>query len=478
MSDLEGTEDAAANAGAHFDAPKIAIVGRPNVGKSTLFNRLVGKRLAIVDDTPGVTRDRREGDARLGDLEFIVMDTPGLEVAPDAALEGRMRKQTDRAIEEADACLFVIDARAGVTPRDESFATFLRASGKPIVLLANKAESAAADGGVMEAFALGLGEPIAFSAEHGEGLAELYAALEPIVSDAAEAARHAADDEAVAWDDPRKPLRVAIVGRPNAGKSTLVNQMIGDERMLTGPEAGITRDSIGVEWRWRNEETGRDWPVKLFDTAGMRKKAKVQAKLEKLSVADTLRAARFAEVVVLLLDAQSPFEKQDLQIADLVLREGRALVLAANKWDLIDDKDAAARDIREKAARLLPQAPGAPIVFLSALTGRSVDKLMPAITRVYVDWNARIKTPDLNVWLQQAVERHPPPAVSGQRIKLRYVSQIKTRPPTFVAKCTRAEDVPASYRRYLVNSLRDAFDLPAVPVRLILDKPDNPFAKE
>ena len=455
---------------------KIAIVGRPNVGKSTLFNRLVGKRLAIVDDTPGVTRDRREGEGRLGELEFTVIDTPGVEEAPEAVLEGRMRQQTDKAIEEAAACLFLIDARAGVTVLDEKFADILRATGKPVILLANKAEGSAAEAGLLEAFSLGLGEPIAFSAEHGQGLPELYDALEPIV--AAEEGDEDEDeaDEESDWDDPLKPLRIAIVGRPNAGKSTLVNRLLGEERMLTGPEAGITRDSISVEMIWKGED--RDWPLKLFDTAGMRKKAKVQSKLEKLSVADSLRAIQFAEVVVLLLDADYPFEKQDLQIADLVLREGRALVIAVNKWDLVEDKDEAARRLREMADRLLPQAPGAPLVFLSAQTGRNVDKLMPAVTRVYVDWNARVKTHDLNEWLRAAVERHPPPAVSGRRIKLRYIAQTKTRPPTFVAQCTRAKDVPASYRRYLVNGVREAFDIHATPIRLILKQPDNPYSDD
>jgi GTP-binding protein len=454
---------------------KIAIVGRPNVGKSTLFNRLVGKRLALVDDTPGVTRDRREGDARLGDLEFIAVDTPGLEIAPERLLEGRMRMQTDRAIEEAAACIFLIDARAGVTPRDETFASILRAGGKPVILLANKAEGNAGEAGVLDAWSLGLGEPIAFSAEHGEGMGDLYAALEQFLSEESEEETPAPDDEA-GWDDPLKPLRVAIVGRPNAGKSTLVNRLLGEDRMLTGPEAGITRDSISVEWKWKGEN--RDWPVKLFDTAGMRKKAKVVSKLEKLSVADALRAIQFAEVVVLLLDAQQPFEKQDLQIADLILREGRALVIAVNKWDLIEDKDKVSKEIREQAERLLPQAPGVPIVFLSAETGRNVERLMPAVTRVYVDWNARVKTSDLNEWLHAATERHTPPAVSGKRIKLRYIAQTKTRPPTFVAQCTRAEDVPASYRRYLVNGIREAFSIPAVPIRLILKNPDNPFTDD
>ena len=453
-------------------AAKIALVGRPNVGKSTLFNRLAGKRLALVDDTPGVTRDRREGEARLGDLSFTVIDTPGLEEAPEAALEGRMRQQTDRAVEEAALCLFIIDAREGVTPLDKTFASILRASGKPVILLANKAEGAAGEAGVYDAYALGIGDPIAISAEHGEGLGDLYAAIEPYLTSEID---DEADEEA-AWDDPLKPLRVAIVGRPNAGKSTLINRLIGDEnRLLTGPEAGITRDSISVEWRWRGKD--RDWPVKLFDTAGMRKKARVQSKLEKLSVADALRAVKFAEVVVLLLDAEKPFEKQDLQIADLALREGRALVIAVNKWDLIEDKNDAMRNLREMADRLLPQAPGLPISPLSAKTGAGLNRLMPAVTQVYIDWNARVKTPELNDWLQEATSRHAPPAVSGQRIKLRYIAQTKTRPPTFVAQCTRAEELPASYKRYLVNGIRDAFDIKAVPIRLILKKPQNPYAK-
>ncbi len=453
---------------------KIAIVGRPNVGKSTLFNRLVGKKLAIVDDTPGVTRDRREGDARLGGVTFIAIDTPGLEEAPEAALEGRMRQQTEKAIGEAAASVFLIDARVGVTPLDQRFAQMLRKNGKPVIVVANKAESSAGEAGVLDAWSLGLGEPIAMSAEHGIGFGELREALGAVIAAAPDEEDGA--DEEESWDDPLKPLRVAIVGRPNAGKSTLINRLIGEDRMLTGPEAGITRDSISIEWRWRGPD--REWPIKLFDTAGMRKKAKVQSKLEKLSVADALRAIRFAEVVVLLIDAQSPLDKQDLQIADLVLREGRALVIAVNKWDLIEDKNEASKAVRETAETNLAQAPRVPIVFFSAETGRGVEKLMPAVTKVYVDWNARVKTPDLNTWLRAAVDKHPPPAVSGQRIKLRYIAQTKTRPPTFVAKCTRAEEVPFAYRRYLVNGIREAFDLWGVPIRLILDKPNNPFAEE
>lgn len=447
---------------------RVAIVGRPNVGKSTLFNRLVGRRLALVDDRPGVTRDRREGEARLGELALVVVDTAGLEEADPDSLEGRMRAQTETAIAEADAALFLIDARAGLTPADRHFAALLHRTGKPVVLVANKCEGAAGDPGFYEAFELGLGEPIAFSAEHGLGLADLTEALEQI--DAAREQQSLGAEMPDAGEDG--PIKIAIVGRPNAGKSTLVNRLIGEERMLTGPEAGITRDAISVDWEWN----GR--PVRLVDTAGLRRKARVQEKLEKLSVGDALRAIKFAEVVVVVLDVQNPFEKQDLQIADLVTREGRALVIAVNKWDTAADPDARLRELREAADRLLPQVRGMPLVPVSALTGYGLDRLMKAVFDIHARWNTRVPTGELNRWFAALIDHHPPPAVAGRRIKLRYVTQTTARPPTFVAFGSRTDAIPDSYRRYLLNGLRDTFGLVGVPVRLHLRSGDNPYAKD
>ncbi|RDI59875.1 ribosome biogenesis GTPase Der [Microvirga subterranea] len=444
--------------------PTVTIVGRPNVGKSTLFNRLVGKKLALVDDRPGVTRDRREGNARLGDLEFRIVDTAGLEEATEESLLGRMRAQTEAAIEDADVILFVIDARVGILPADRPFAEMVRRSGKPVILIANKAEGGAGLSGAYEAFSLGLGDPIPFSAEHGEGLADLFEALMPFFPEPDEENE---EDE----DDPSKPLQVAIVGRPNAGKSTLINRMVGEERLLTGPEAGITRDSISLDWSWR----GR--PVKLFDTAGLRKRARVEDKLEKLSVADALRAVQFAEVVIVLLDATIPFEKQDLSIVDLVEQEGRALVIGLNKWDLVADQQGLLKDLKEKATRLLPQVRGAPVVPVSGLAGNGIDPLMKAVFEVYKTWNTRISTARLNQWLGEAIEANPPPAVSGRRIKIRYMTQVKARPPHFAIFGNQLDALPKSYTRYLVNGLREAFSLPGTPIRVSLRTGQNPFDK-
>jgi GTP-binding protein len=444
---------------------RIAIVGRPNVGKSTLFNRLVGKRLALVDDLPGVTRDRREGEARIGDFDFIAIDTAGLDEAAPESLAGRMRVQTDAAVGSADLSLFLIDARSGLTPLDSYFAELLRRVGKPVILVANKAEGGAGRDGTLEAFSLGLGEPVAVSAEHGEGLADLYDVLRPFFDDEEEEAAEAEEDLA----EDGKALRVAIVGRPNAGKSTLINRIVGEERLLTGPEAGITRDSISIDWTWRDRE------FRLFDTAGLRRKARVEAKLEKLAVADALRAVRFAEVVILVIDVALPFEKQDLQIADLVEREGRAIVVALDKWDLVADRQATLVDLSEKVGRLLPQMTGVAMVPVSGLTGQGLDKLLEAVVRAHAVWNQRVPTAALNRWLAGMIERHPPPAVSGRRIKLRYLTQSKARPPTFVAFCSRPEKLPDAYSRYLVNGLRDDFDLPGVPIRLLLRKGENPY---
>jgi GTP-binding protein len=463
----------------------IAIVGRPNVGKSTLFNRLVGRKLAIVDDRPGVTRDRREAEAKLGHLNFKVIDTAGLEVAEDASLAGRMRAQTEVAIAECDLILFMIDARAGLTLADEHFAEVARRSGKPVILVANKTESRTGLQGAYEGFALGLGDPVPISAEHGEGMADLAEAIaeiapqtgyEPedeIAETDAVVSGEDGEEEAIELDAGIvRPLRVAIIGRPNAGKSTLVNALIGQDRMLTGPESGITRDTISVDWIWR------DKTIKLFDTAGMRKKARIEDKLEKLSVSDGLRAVRFAEVVVLLLDSATPFEKQDLQIADLVEREGRALVVGLNKWDLVEDRNKTLADAREMFERLLPQLRGAPLVTLSGLSEQGLDRLMEAAFRAFTTWNRRVPTAKLNRWLGGVLEHHPPPAVSGRRIKIRYMTQVKTRPPHFAIFGNQLDALPESFQRYLINGLRETFEMPGVPIRLSLRSPRNPFDRK
>ncbi len=450
----------------------LAIVGRPNVGKSTLFNRLVGKRLALVDDQPGVTRDLREGAARLGDLRFTVIDTAGLEEATDESLQGRMRRLTERAVDMADICLFMIDARAGVTPTDEIFAEILRKRAAHVILAANKGEGAAADAGVIEAWSLGLGEPLRLSAEHGEGMGDLLAQLMPLAEGFEERAKEEAAETDVDVDEDatdsyrlptkQKPLQVAVVGRPNAGKSTLINKILGEDRLLTGPEAGITRDAISLQIDWQGI------PMRVFDTAGMRKKAKVQDKVEKLSVSDGLRAVKFAEVVVVLLDGAIPFEQQDLRIADLAEREGRAVVVAVNKWDVEDEKQQKLAHLKEAFERLLPQLRGAPLVTVSAKTGRGLDRLHQAVMRAHEVWNRRVTTAQLNRWLAGMVEAHPPPAPGGRRIKLRYMTQTKTRPPGFVVMCSHPDKLPESYSRYLVNALRLDFDMPGTPIRLTM----------
>ncbi|MEH6829674.1 ribosome biogenesis GTPase Der [Sulfitobacter sp.] len=451
----------------------LAIVGRPNVGKSTLFNRLVGKRLALVDDQPGVTRDLREGAARLADLRFTVIDTAGLEEVTDDSLQGRMRRLTERAVDMADICLFMVDARVGITPSDLVFAEILRKRSAHVILVANKAEGNAAEAGVLEAYSLGLGEPVRLSAEHGEGLTDLYTILMPLADGFAESrpeegpetdvdlSEEDGDDmDAVPVPTRAKPLQVAVVGRPNAGKSTLINQIVKEDRLLTGPEAGITRDAISLITEWDGV------PMRIFDTAGMRKKAKIQEKLEKLSVSDGLRAVKFAEVVVVLLDAEIPFEQQDLRIADLAEREGRAVVIAVNKWDVEEDKQGKLKELKESFGRLLPQLRGAPLITVSAKTGRGLDRLQQAIMRAYDMWNRRVTTAQLNRWLAGMLEAHPPPAPQGKRIKMKYMTQAKTRPPGFVVMCSHPDKVPESYSRYLVNGLRIDFDMPGTPIRL------------
>ncbi len=442
-----------------------AIIGRPNVGKSTLFNRLTGKRLALVDDRPGVTRDRREAAARIAGLEFTLIDTAGLEDVNDDSMEARMRRQTGLAVASADVVMFMIDARAGVTPLDEHFADWLRQTGKPVVVVANKSEGSAGEAGYLEAFSLGLGQPVPISAEHGEGMGELYDAL----------AEHA--EIIVPQEDGEQPedhedgvLHLAIIGRPNAGKSTLINTLIGEERLLAGPEAGLTRDSISVEWSFDGRQ------VRLFDTAGMRRKAKVVDKLEKLSVADGLRAVKFAQVVVLLVDATSPLDRQDRVLANLVAREGRALVVALNKWDLVENKTEVLKEVEDMLDLDMPEIRGVQLVTMSAITGRGLDKLMPAVMQAYESWDSRISTARLNRWLDGATQAHPPPAPSGRRLKLRYMTQVKARPPTFVCFCSRPDEMPDSYLRYLQNGLRETFDLWGTPIRIRLKKPDNPFS--
>jgi len=436
----------------------VAILGRPNVGKSTLFNRLVGRRLALVDDTPGVTRDRREGEGRIADLNFRVIDTAGLEEAAPASLTGRMQAQTERALGDADVGLLVIDGREGVTEADRHFASWLRRAGKPVVLIVNKAEGRAALPGIGEAYRLGLGDPVPISAEHGEGLAELYERLVPFSGSGAPAP-----------PGHEKALQLAIVGRPNVGKSTLVNRLIGEERLLTGPEAGITRDAITVDWVWQGRR------VRLVDTAGLRRKPRVEGKLEQLSVGDALRAIRFAETVILITDALQPLERQDLTIARLVADEGRAVVLVANKWDVVDEPRALLKSLRERVSVSLPQLQGVAIVPVSALNRSGLDEMMEAAWAADEVWNRRISTADLNRWLAAAREHYPPPLVAGRRLRLRYITQVNTRPPTFALFASKPGELPDSYRRYLVNALRQDFDLPGTPIRMMLRKGENPY---
>ena len=459
----------------------LAIVGRPNVGKSTLFNRLVGKRIALVDDQPGVTRDLREGDAKLGHLRFLAIDTAGLEEATDESLQGRMRKLTESAIGLADVCLFVIDARVGGTSLDHFFADILRKKAKHVILAANKSEGRAADSGFLDSFSLGLGEPLRISAEHGEGMADLLSELVPLQKKLFQEGSYASpevdidneEDDLSEYRLPtnERPLQVAVIGRPNSGKSTLINKIIGEERLLTGPEAGITRDAISIQLDWQGI------PMRVFDTAGMRKKAKINNKIEKLSVGDGLRAIKFAEVVVVLLDAAIPFEQQDLRIAGLAEREGRSVVVAVNKWDVEKNKQEKLRNMREAFQRLLPELRGAPLVTVSAKNGRGIDRLNNEIMKSHKIWNKRIATSPLNIWLSEMIAAHPPPAPNGKRIKLRYITQAKSRPPGFVVMCSNPSKLPTSYSRYLVNGLREAFDLPGTPIRLTMrsqaDK--NPF---
>ena len=455
--------------------PVVAIIGRPNVGKSTLFNRLVGKKLALVDDRPGVTRDRREGEGNLLNIPFRLVDTAGFEEDDPQSLPGRMRAQTEAAVRMADVALFMVDARAGILPLDAEIARWLRDGGVPVVLLANKAEGRVATSGLNEAFELGFGEPVAFSAEHGEGLVELFEALLPYIDRPEEAEAESDEDGEDGEDlDPRSPLKLAIVGRPNAGKSTLINRLLGEERLITGPEAGITRDSIAIDWQWQGKD-GNLRPVRLIDTAGLRKKAKVQDKLEKLSVADALHAVDFAEVVVLLLDATKGLESQDLRIADQVLQEGRALVVALNKWDVAENPPSLFQGVRAALDDGLAQVRGVPLLTVSAMTGRGLDQMIDAAFAAREAWSRRVSTGKLNRWFEGAIERNPPPAPGGKRIKLRYLTQAKTRPPGFILFGTRVDQLPESYRRYLINGIRKELDFEGVPIRLTVRAPKNPF---
>jgi GTP-binding protein len=448
----------------------VAILGRPNVGKSTLFNRLCGLRIALVDPTPGVTRDRRSGQASLGDLSFEIIDTAGLDEADGGTMEASMQAQTERALSDADVGLMLIDARSGITPMDRYFADWLRKASIPIILVANKCEGKASQPGLFEAYELGFGDPIALSAEHGEGMADLYEALAPIV-DQKDKEENAVEDEA-SNADPAGPLQLAIIGRPNVGKSTLLNRLLGDERVITGPEPGVTRDAISVSWNWRGQE------IKLVDTAGLRRRSRIQEKLEKLSTADTIRAIRFSHVAVLVLDGTVMAERQDLSIAEHVEHEGRALIIAVNKWDLVKDRKAAMQSLVDRLSISLPQLKGIPIVTLSAMTGEGTGKLIPAVLKAFQTWNIRLPTGPLNRWLDDVLEHHPPPLSRGRRLRLRYITQVKARPPTFVVFASRPVDIPESYRRYLLNSLREAFSLDGVPIRINLRQGKNPYAKD